>query len=117
MTLSVLEFPYCNLFQVQYFFTSVFILDLFLLLHACMICANEYLLTRVVGIYSHSVHRTSSQCIGSGVVPSLDPNSKASGLGEKASPLKLENIYQANSKFEYLQKKVIPSGAFTQPLN
>jgi len=43
---------------------------------------------------------TSNQCIRSEVVLPLDPKLLAYG----AKPLKLENIYQTNTKFEYLQK-------------
>ena len=65
---------YCIAISLIFAIVLLF-LNLFLLLDVCFICVNKYLFTyfRAVGLYSHFVYRTSSQCIGSGVVSPLVP--------------------------------------------
>jgi len=108
MTCSVLEGHSTIASFFKYDIFAFF--DLFLLAYARFICANckeinAYLLTYLlyfmaVDLYSHCMRGTSSQCIGSGVMPPLDP--KLLVLGTKL--LRLENMYQTNTTFEYLQK-------------
>jgi len=70
--LTVLD--YCIIISIIFALMLLF-LDLFVLLHVNLICTNKYLLIyfRLVGLYSHCIHGTTSQCIGSGVLLPMDP--------------------------------------------
>jgi len=74
------------------------LLDLFLLIHVHLICANEYFLTYLLqgGRFIQSLHVRDFEPMHE-VWGHASTGSKASGLGTKH--LKLENIYQTNTKF------------------
>jgi len=94
MTLSILEsHPLLQAFVLLF-------LNLFLMLHVRLICANTYLLTYLLQ-GGRSIQSLHDNAWGQGSWRRASTGSKASGPGVK--PLKLDDIYQTNTKFEYLQ--------------
>jgi len=108
MTLSVLEvISLLQAISSAIFLHLCFYFWIYFCCYVSLMCATNYLLTYLLIVTSGRLVYTVITCIG------LQANAQGPGSclhwiqsfwSRRQSPLKLENIYQTNTKFEYVQK-------------